>query len=139
MWYGGLSGGTRPRTSSMTKNGAPSTDGSVSYQRTFGTGIDVDWSARSTLVLRLERSVREERVAAGRDPDDKVDACCPRPPDAQDASTISVSFEKPVAPGPRNSLSVTSPSASTFGASQAASADRVCSASRWAGIGIVGT
>jgi hypothetical protein len=46
-----------------------------------------------------------------------------------------VSLEKPVAPGPANSPSSTSPP--TFSASQAASAFLDCSTSRWAGIGTV--
>src|SRR4051812_26596346 len=48
---------------------------------------------------------------------------------------MTVSFENPVAPGPRSSPSVTSPSAFNVFASQPATAARVCSASRCAGIG----
>ncbi len=137
MWYGGLSGGTTPLTSSITKKGAPSTAGSVSYQRTAGTGIAV-------LAARVVRTVCWTSNAASGNSVYPVGATrttqvarCGVPPERQLPSTIRVSFEKPVAPGPRKADSSTSPSASTLGASQAANclADR--STSRCAGIGTV--
>ena len=51
--YGGRSGAGSPLTRSMTKNGSPSTDGSVSTQRTSGTGaVDFFASNRITRACR---------------------------------------------------------------------------------------
>ena len=46
MVYGKLSGGTRPSTWSMVKNGTPSHDGSSSYQPSPGSGTPARPSAR---------------------------------------------------------------------------------------------
>ncbi len=93
--YGGLSDGTLPSTLPITKNGAPRTDSSSSYQCTGGSGTSVcSDNALMTLYCESKSASRKIVCEVGftriTKPADRAS-----PPSFHEASNSSVSFEKP--------------------------------------------
>ncbi len=136
--YGGLSDGTLPSTLPMTKNGAPSTDSSSSYQCTGGSGTSVcSDSALITLYCESKSASRKIVCEVGftriTKPADRAS-----PPSFHDASKSSVSFEKPVNAGPMSAEIVRSRASGSLPASQSRMTPRALSRSRCSGMGMTG-
>ena len=65
-WIDGRANGTRPGTASITKNGAPSAEGSGSTQRRWGTGTGVAARPDSTRASRTTSGWRKMAPVIGR-------------------------------------------------------------------------
>lgn len=128
--YGMTSGGTRPATRVMTKNGAPSGAGSGSYQCTAGTGTrECSATARMTRAWPSRSYVGKTgtAVSAG-----ATRATSGRSVPSQRASNSSVSLDMPVVSGMCTFSTIGSV---TFVASHDRRFSRTCSGSRRESLG----
>src|SRR5262245_45544640 len=127
-----MSGGTRPSTRSITKNGAPSGAGSGSDQRTRGTG-----TTPSAAISRITRNWRSMSYSGktGTAPGSGATRATSRsrrraPPSPQASSKSSVSLDMPFVDGPSTGETSGAATAPSRAASQRSSRSRSSPRSR---------